>query len=34
SWLINIEEIYILGKLIVKMKELRRKIGEIYTDVG
>lgn len=34
SWFLNIEEIYLLGKLLVKIKELQKKIGEIYTDTG
>lgn len=34
SWLFNIEEIYILGKLIIKIKEMKKKMVEIYTDVG
>lgn len=34
SWLLNIEEIYILGRLLLKMKEMKKKIVEMYTDTG
>src|SRR3989344_207622 len=34
SWLLDIEEIYLLGKFVTKMKEIKRKIVEVYTDVG
>ncbi len=34
SWLFNIEEIYILGKLSLKMKEMKNKVVELYSDIG
>lgn len=34
AWLLNIEEIYILGALILKLKGLKKKVTEVYTDVG
>lgn len=34
AWLLNIEEIYILGALISKLKGLKKKVVEVYTDVG
>lgn len=32
SWLFNIEEIYILGKLVRKISRLKRRVGETYTE--
>lgn len=34
AWFIEIDEIYIIGKLLIKAKEIKRKFVEIYTDVG
>lgn len=34
SWFLNIEEIYILGTMLIKIKELKKKLTEVYTDVG
>lgn len=34
SWLFNIEEIYILGRLSLKMQEMKKKIVEMYSDIG
>ena len=34
SWVINIEEVKILTRLILTIKEAKRKIVEIYADVG
>lgn len=34
AWLLDIEEIYILGALILKLKGLKKKVTEVYTDVG
>lgn len=34
SWLINNEEIYLLGTLIVKIKQLKQMITEVHTDTG
>jgi hypothetical protein len=33
-WLFNVEEIYLLGKLFLKIKHIRKKITEVYTDVA
>ena len=34
SWLLNIEEIYLLGRLSLKMREMKKKIVEMYSDIG
>lgn len=34
SWLLNVEEVYILSQLMVKMKEMKQKITETFTDTG
>lgn len=34
SWLFNIEEIYILSRLSLKMQEMKKKIVEMYSDIG
>lgn len=34
SWLLEVEEVYVLSQLMVKMKEMKRKISETFTDVG
>lgn len=34
SWLMNNEEIYLLGTLLVKIKEIKKMITEVHTDVG
>ncbi len=34
SWLLSIEEIYILKQLFTKIKQMKNKITEIYTDTG
>lgn len=34
AWFFNIEEIYMLSKLVLKMKEMKKKLVEVYTDVG
>lgn len=34
SWLLNIEEIYMFGRLLLKVKEMKEKIVEMYTDTG
>lgn len=33
SWFINVREIYLIGKLVLKAKEYRKKIIEIYSSV-
>lgn len=32
GWLLNVKEIYLISKLLIKAKEYRRKIAEIYTS--
>lgn len=32
-WLLNIEEMYFLGNLLIKMREMKKLLGEMYTDV-
>lgn len=34
GWLLNIEEVYLLIKLIAKIKEIKKEITEIYTDTN
>lgn len=34
SWFLNIEEVYILGAMIIKIKDLKKKLIEVYTDTG
>lgn len=34
SWIFNVEEVYVLTKLIVKMREIRNKVLELFTDLG
>jgi len=34
AWLLNIEEIYLLGKLLIKIRELKKKLLEVYTEVS
>ncbi|OGK15464.1 hypothetical protein A2690_03045 [Candidatus Roizmanbacteria bacterium RIFCSPHIGHO2_01_FULL_39_12b] len=34
SWFFSIEEIYVWGKLLVKIDSLKRKVLELYTGVG
>lgn len=34
SWFFNIEEIYLLGKMFIKIKEMKRKVLEVYTNSG
>jgi putative peptidoglycan lipid II flippase len=34
SWLLNVEEVYVLSQLMVKMGEMKRKISETFTDTG
>jgi putative peptidoglycan lipid II flippase len=34
SWLLSIEEIYILGKMLIKIKDMKKKMIEVYTEVG
>ncbi|OGK16254.1 hypothetical protein A3H80_02700 [Candidatus Roizmanbacteria bacterium RIFCSPLOWO2_02_FULL_37_19] len=34
SWLFTVEEIYILGKLFMKVRALKKQIEEIYTEAG
>lgn len=31
-WLLNIEEMYFLGNLLIKMRAFRKMLGEMYTD--
>src|SRR3989344_4868436 len=34
SWIFNIEEIYLFAKLIRKMKQIKKIVIELYTDLG
>ena len=34
SWFFAVEEVYLLGKLLLKVKALRRRIEEVYTEAG
>jgi putative peptidoglycan lipid II flippase len=34
AWLLNIEEIYLLGKLLIKIKEIKKEITGVYTEVS
>lgn len=34
TWLFNVEELSLLAKLFFTVKEMKRKITEVYTDVG
>lgn len=34
SWLFTIEEIYLLSTLFLKVREMKKKIVELYTDIG
>lgn len=34
SWFFAVEEIYILGKLLLRFKALKRRISEVYTEAG
>ncbi len=34
AWLLNVEEIYVLAKLLIKIKEMKKKIIEVYTEVS
>lgn len=33
-WLFHVEEIYLLGKLLITAGQIKKKITEVYTDVG
>ncbi len=34
AWIFTVEEVYILGRLLITVRKIRRKIVEVYTDVG
>lgn len=34
AWLLNVEEVYLFGKLITKIKEIRKKGAEVYAEVS
>lgn len=34
AWFLDIEEVYLLGKLLLKVKQIKKEIMEVYTEVG
>jgi len=34
AWLLSIEEVYVLGKLLIKIKEMKKKLTEVYMEVN